>query len=62
MVSFTKIPAHMDKAMYVKSLSKEYRMPLDMIYCLIRDMDDEEKFFAMLEWNQTKNGFGWKKR
>lgn len=61
MVTFTNIPAHMDKQIYLKSLSKEYKMPLDMIYCLIRDMDDEEKFFSMLEWNKSKNGFGWKK-
>ena len=62
MVTFTSIPAHMDKQMFIKSLSKEYRMPLDMIWCLIRDMDDEEKFFSMLDWNKTKNGFGWKKQ
>lgn len=61
MVTFTSIPAHMDKQMFIKNLSKEYKMPLDMIWCLIRDMDDEEKFFSMLEWNKTKNGFGWKK-
>lgn len=61
MVTFTNIPANMDKQMYLKSLSKEYQMPLDMIYCLVRELDSEEKFFSMLEWNKSKNGFGWKK-
>jgi hypothetical protein len=51
----------MDKQIYMKSLSKEYKMPLDMIFCLMRDLNSEEEFYKMLEWNKSKNGFGWKK-
>ena len=61
MVTFTNIPKHMDKQIYMKSLSKEYKMPLDMIFCLTRELNDENEFFKMLEWNNSKNGFGWKK-
>ncbi len=61
MVTFTNIPKHMDKQIYMKSLSKEYKMPLDMIFCLTRELNDENEFFKMLEWNKSKNGFGWKK-
>ena len=61
MVTFTSIPKHMDKTMYIKFLSKDYKMPLDMIYCLVRDLNSESEFFTMLEWNKNKNGFGWKK-
>ncbi len=61
MVTFTNIPKHMDKQIYMKSLSKEYKMPLDMIFCLTRELNDENEFFKMLEWNKSKNGFGWKR-
>ena len=61
MVTFTNIPKHMDKQIYMKSLSKEYKMPLDMIFCLMRDLNSEEEFYKILEWNKSKNGFGWKK-
>lgn len=61
MVTFTNIPKHMNKQIYMKSLSKEYKMPLDMIFCLTRELNDENEFFKMLEWNKSKNGFGWKK-
>lgn len=61
MVTFTNIPNNMDKTVYIKTLSKEYKMPLDMIYCLIRELNDENEFYGMLEWNKSKNGFGWKK-
>jgi len=61
MVTFTNIPKHMDKQIYMKSLSKEYKMPLDMIFCLTRELNDENEFFKMLEWNKSQNGFGWKK-
>lgn len=61
MVTFTNIPANMDKQIYLKTLSKEYKMPLDMIFCLVRDLNDENEFYKMLEWNKEKNGFGWKK-
>lgn len=61
MVTFINIPKHMDKQIYMKSLSKEYKMPLDMIFCLTRELNDENEFFKMLEWNKSKNGFGWKK-
>ena len=61
MVTFTNIPKHMDKQIYMKSLSKEYKMPIDMIFCLTRELNDENEFFKMLEWNKSKNGFGWKK-
>lgn len=61
MITFTNIPKHMDKQIYMKSLSKEYKMPLDMIFCLTRELNDENEFFKMLEWNKSKNGFGWKK-
>ena len=61
MVTFTNIPKQMDKQIYMKSLSKEYKMPLDMIFCLTRELNDENEFFKMLEWNKSKNGFGWKK-
>lgn len=61
MVTLTNIPKHMDKAIYIKTLSKDYKMPMDMIYCLIRELNDEKEFYKMLEWNLSKNGFGWKK-
>lgn len=61
MVTFINIPKHMDKQVYMKSLSKEYKMPMDMIFCLMRDLNSEEEFYKMLEWNKSKNGFGWKK-
>ena len=61
MVTFTNIPKHMDKQIYMKSLSKEYKMPLDMIFCLMHDLNSEEEFYKMLEWNKSKNGFGWKR-
>lgn len=61
MVTFTNIPAHMDKQVYIKHLSKEYKMPLDMIHCLIKELNTEQEFYKMLEWNLEKNGFGWKK-
>lgn len=61
MVTFTNIPKHMDKQVYIKHLSKEYKMPLDMIFCLMRDCNDEQEFYKLLEWNLQKNGFGWKK-
>lgn len=61
MVNFTNVPANMDKQMYIKSLSKEYKMPMDMIYCLIKELNTEQEFYNMLEWNKNKNGFGWKK-
>jgi hypothetical protein len=51
----------MDKQVYIKYLSKEYKMPLDMIFCLIRNCNDETEFYKLLEWNLQKNGFGWKK-
>lgn len=62
MFNFTTIPANMDKSLYMKTLSKEYKMPLDMIFCLIRDCNSEEEFYKMLEWNKNKNGFGWKRK
>ena len=61
MVTFTNIPAHMDKQVYIKTLSKEYKMPLDMIFCLIKQLDSEQECYNMLEWNKSKNGLGWKK-
>ena len=61
MVTFTNIPSNMDKQLYIKQLSKEYKMPLDMIFCLTKELDTEEEFYKMLEWNKAKNGFGWKK-
>lgn len=61
MVNFTNIPTNMDKQMYIKNLSKEYKMPMDMIYCLIKELNTEQEFYNMLEWNKSKNGFGWKK-
>ena len=61
MVTFTNIPSHMDKQVYIKTLSKEYKMPMDMIYCLIKELNTEQEFYNMLEWNKSKNGFGWKK-
>ena len=57
MVQFTNIPKHMDKQIYMKTLSKEYKMPLDMIFCLIRDLNTEEEFYKMLEWNKAKKWF-----
>lgn len=61
MVTFTNIPSNMDKQLYIKQLSKEYKMPLDMIFCLTKELDTEKEFYEMLEWNKAKNGFGWKK-
>ena len=61
MVTFTNIPKHMDKQMYMKYLSKEYKMPLDMVFCLTRECSTEQEFYNLLEWNKSKNGFGWKK-
>ena len=61
MVNFTNIPTNMDKQMYIKNLSKEYKMPMDMIHCLIKELNTEQEFYNMLEWNKSKNGFGWKK-
>ena len=61
MVTFTNIPANMDKQLYMKHLSKEYKMPLDMIFCLTKELNDENVFYQMLEWNKSKNGFGWKR-
>lgn len=61
MVTFTNIPSHMDKQIYIKTLSKEYKMPMDMIYCLIKELNTEQEFYNILEWNKLKNGFGWKK-
>ena len=61
MVTFTNIPKNMDKQLYLKSLSKEYKMPLDMIFCLTKELNDENEFYKMLEWNKSKNGFGWKR-
>lgn len=61
MVTFTNIPKNMDKQLYLKSLSKEYKTPLDVIYCLIRELNTEQDFYKMLEWNKAKNAFGWKK-
>ncbi len=60
MFKFTNIPNHMDETMYIKSLSKEYYMPMDMIFCLKKELTNEKDFFKMLEWNKSKNGFGWK--
>ena len=61
MVTFTNIPKNMDKQLYMKHLSKEYKMPLDMVFCLVKELNDENEFYKMLEWNKAKNGFGWKK-
>lgn len=55
MVTLTSIPSSMDKALYFKSLAKEYKTPLDMVYYLSRDLNDEQTFFAMLEWNKANN-------
>jgi len=62
MFNFTTIPATMDKNLYLKTLSKEYKMPLDMIFCLTKECNSEEEFYEMLDWNKNKNGFGWKER
>ena len=35
-------------------------MPLDMLFCLKRELNNEEEFYNMLEWNKQKNGFNWK--
>lgn len=61
MFTFSKIPANMDKQLYVKTLSKEYKMPLDMIHALIKDCVNENDFFKMLQWNLDKNGYNRKK-
>lgn len=61
MVTFTSVPKHMDKAMYMKSLSKEYHAPLDMIYYLSKDLNDEKAFFVALEWNKINNWMNKKK-
>ena len=60
MVQFTNIPKNMDENLYMKILSKEYYMPLDMLFCLKRELNTEEEFYNMLEWNKQKNGFNWK--
>lgn len=60
MVQFTNIPKNMDENLYMKILSKEYYMPLDMLFCLKRELNSEEEFYNMLEWNKQKNGFNWK--
>ena len=61
MVTFTNIPKNMDKALYMKHLSKTYKMPIDMVSCLMKDCNDEIEFYNLLEWNLKKNGFNWKK-
>lgn len=61
MINFSNIPANMDKQLYIKTLSKEYKMPLDMIWSLIKECTNENDFFKMLEWNLNKNGYNWKK-
>ena len=61
MIILTNIPKNMDKQIYIKHLSKEYKMPLDMIYCLIKECNEEQEFYKLLEWNLQKNGFGWRK-
>lgn len=60
MVQFTNIPKNMDENLYMKTLSKEYYMPLDMLFCLKKELNSEEEFYNMLEWNKQKNGFNWK--
>lgn len=61
MINFSNIPANMDKQLYIKTLSKEYKMPLDMIWSLIKECTNENDFFKMLQWNLDKNGYNWKK-
>ena len=62
MVTFTNIPKNMDKTLYIKTLSRDYKIPLDMLYCLIKQLDNEKDFFGMLEKNLKNNYFGYKKK
>ena len=62
MVTFTNVPKNMDKALYIKTLAHDYKMPLDMIYCLINQLNDENEFFNMLEKNLKNNYFGFKRK
>ena len=60
MITFTNIPKHMDKQMYIKHLSKEYKMPFDILWSLIKDCNSETEFYNILNWNLSKNGYNWK--
>ena len=61
MINFTNIPANMDKQLYIKTLSKEYKTPLDILWKLIKEMNNENDFFNILNWNKEKNAYGFKK-
>ena len=60
MFNFTTIPANMDKNLYLKSLSREYKMPLETVFCVYRDSKTEEEFYSIIKWNKNKNAYGWK--
>ena len=60
MVTFSNIPENMDKTLYIKTLSRNYKIPYDMLYCLINQLDNEKEFFDMLEKNLKNNYFGYK--
>lgn len=48
-----------DRGLYFKKLSKEYSMPLDMIWALYNSDITEEEFYQHLEECDNKNWFGW---
>ena len=62
MVTFTNVPKNMDKALYLKRLSHDYKMPIDMVYCLTNQLNSEKEFFGMLEENLKNNYFGFKRK
>lgn len=54
------LPAELpDRGLYFKKLSKEYSMPLDMIWALYNSDITEEEFYQHLEECDNKNWFGW---
>ena len=54
------LPADLpDRGLYFKRLSKEYSMPLDMIWALYNSDITEEEFYQHLEECDNKNWFGW---
>lgn len=61
MVKFTSIPKNMDRLLYLKTISKDYFVPYDILFKLEKECNTEEEFFNIINWIREKNGYNWKK-
>lgn len=54
MFIFSNIPNNMDKNLYIKTIAKQYKIPFDTIWSLVKSCNSEDEFNTMITWYKNK--------